>query len=438
MDKKKPGIEALKAKAESGDVQAQLWLGMYYYLGVGVETDLAEALKMYMMAADQGDMKGQFESASIIEKYNAGSVGELRKALDLYHDSANQDYVNAQYRLGAIYEEGLWAYHSAFSEPYCVAGIDLQAAYRWYKKAADQGHHMAMYRLGLLLRDGKGITKNGKKAFQYLLRAACGDIAPAQTEVSHLYHSGIGVDKDCYEAYIWALMAKAEDLGLIDIEYERLLERQLTRQELEAAQDEAEIRLGLTEEDCIAELSLYTYIMDKLSKKDDSDAIGAACHPGNTGCVTQDPVFKESKERPAQPSDSREALKTWDVSDIGKLCVHINQKEKNVRVTYGRYKARFGLTELFSKSALRLLIDYDKHAADPHEPAISYHGTSVNAPLNLRRDNQGVVSDFNTAFRKLFGLAKDAKPFTWLPGTKARPGDKTLKIHFQLQVHYRV
>lgn len=52
-------IAILKAKAESGDIQAQGKLADCYFLAEGVREDLAEAAKWYRKAAEQGDSRAQ-------------------------------------------------------------------------------------------------------------------------------------------------------------------------------------------------------------------------------------------------------------------------------------------------------------------------------------------------------------------------------------------
>ena len=44
-----------KPRAEAGDVEAQNYLGVHYYLGLGVKRDLHKALQWYEKAALQGD-----------------------------------------------------------------------------------------------------------------------------------------------------------------------------------------------------------------------------------------------------------------------------------------------------------------------------------------------------------------------------------------------
>ena len=54
-----PEIDALRARAERGDVDAQFYLGVRYADGEGVPQDDAAAVRLYRLAADQGVARAQ-------------------------------------------------------------------------------------------------------------------------------------------------------------------------------------------------------------------------------------------------------------------------------------------------------------------------------------------------------------------------------------------
>ena len=56
-----PEIDALRARAEAGDAEAQVDLGVMYFVGDGVPQDYAEAVRWYRLAADQGHARAQFK-----------------------------------------------------------------------------------------------------------------------------------------------------------------------------------------------------------------------------------------------------------------------------------------------------------------------------------------------------------------------------------------
>ena len=94
-------IDEVRARAQTGDAEAQLALGRAYAIGLGVPEDDAEAARWFRLAADQG-------------------------------------FAGAQFRLGLSYAHGITQLQD-----------DAQAV-RWYRLAADQGHPEAQFNLGLM------------------------------------------------------------------------------------------------------------------------------------------------------------------------------------------------------------------------------------------------------------------------------------------------
>lgn len=65
---KKKSVDDLKAKAESGDIEAQSALGLLFELGLEVKADPKEAAKYWGMAAKAGNSMAQYSLAQIISK----------------------------------------------------------------------------------------------------------------------------------------------------------------------------------------------------------------------------------------------------------------------------------------------------------------------------------------------------------------------------------
>lgn len=76
--------------AESGDNEAQNYLGIHYYLGLGVERDMDQAKNWFEKAAVNGYPDAQ---------YNLGQMYENAQ-------SVSQDYVTAYMWFYAAYEQG--------------------------------------------------------------------------------------------------------------------------------------------------------------------------------------------------------------------------------------------------------------------------------------------------------------------------------------------
>ena len=60
-------LDALQARAEAGQSEAQWQLGTNYEVGNGVEADVTMAAEWYRKAADQGNSKAQFSLGSCYE-----------------------------------------------------------------------------------------------------------------------------------------------------------------------------------------------------------------------------------------------------------------------------------------------------------------------------------------------------------------------------------
>ena len=61
-------IEEVKAKAETGDAESQVELGLRYDKGAGVVKDHAEAAKWYRKAAEQNDADAQYNLGICYER----------------------------------------------------------------------------------------------------------------------------------------------------------------------------------------------------------------------------------------------------------------------------------------------------------------------------------------------------------------------------------
>jgi FOG: TPR repeat, SEL1 subfamily len=74
-------LDEIRAKAEVGDAAAQVQLGDAYDIGAGVKRDVAEAVKWYRKAAEQGDAEGEYSLggkyivANTLNSFRNGAVG---------------------------------------------------------------------------------------------------------------------------------------------------------------------------------------------------------------------------------------------------------------------------------------------------------------------------------------------------------------------------
>jgi hypothetical protein len=137
--------------AETGDQDAQLFIGSMYNFGQGVEKNENEAFKWFKLAAEQGLAEGQLELSKI---YN--SKKNYKEAFKWGLLAAKQNESEAQAFIGNMYLGGL--------------GIikNEKEAFKWIELSTEnqkeKGKLDAFYLLGLLYEEGIGTKKNIKKA----------------------------------------------------------------------------------------------------------------------------------------------------------------------------------------------------------------------------------------------------------------------------------
>ncbi len=191
-------LAQVKRKAEKGDAEAQVRLGVCYEAGVRVEQDLPEALKWFRKAAEQGYAPAQI----ILGHHYANGIGIAKdevEAVKCYRKAAEQGHTEAQARLGVCYEDG--------------NGVkqDLQEALKWFRKAAEQGDYRTQYLLGFRYAKGLGVVKDYKESFKWLQMAAYQGHDESQYCIGSFYQHGNGVEKDSAEAVKW--YEKSADQG---------------------------------------------------------------------------------------------------------------------------------------------------------------------------------------------------------------------------------
>jgi TPR repeat protein len=119
-------IEEVKARAEAGDAESEVELGLRYTNSEGVAKDQVEAVKWYRKAAEQNYARGQYNLGVGYYK-GEGVVKDQAEAVKWFRKAAEQNLARAQYNLGVCYYNG--------------EGVakDYVEAYKWLLLAARQG-----------------------------------------------------------------------------------------------------------------------------------------------------------------------------------------------------------------------------------------------------------------------------------------------------------
>ncbi len=109
-------------------------IGTIHQEGIGIPVDGEEAIYWFTEAYEAGDTLYAPTNLGDLYRKGCGKVKpNLKKAFEAYQLSTDP---YAHYRIGQAYEEG-W-----------MGNPDMELAMKWYHKAAEEGHHLAIKRLG--------------------------------------------------------------------------------------------------------------------------------------------------------------------------------------------------------------------------------------------------------------------------------------------------
>jgi len=144
-------FELYEAAARKGYGEAQWQLARMYESGRGVAADPEQAAKWERRASKNGYRPGEAKAASPVASIAADDApapvptpaSAAATATDPLLASADAGDAEAQYRMGNRYRLG----EGVAEDPFEAAS--------WYRRAAEQGHGMAMYMLGYLHYRGR-------------------------------------------------------------------------------------------------------------------------------------------------------------------------------------------------------------------------------------------------------------------------------------------
>ena len=123
------------------------------------------------------------------------------KAVWWYRRAIDQGHAGAQYRLGGLYAVGKG-----------VPQNDTEAV-RLTRLAADRGHVPAQYYLGVMYQFGRCVERNRAESVPWYRRAAEQGHVEAQYRLAGAYAVGKSVERDLVRAYMWYTVVKMADAG---------------------------------------------------------------------------------------------------------------------------------------------------------------------------------------------------------------------------------
>ncbi|HXZ51592.1 MAG TPA: M48 family metalloprotease [Burkholderiales bacterium] len=191
QDDLKHAADSLSKAAALNYAPAQAMLGFLYAHGQGVARDDAEAVRLYRLAADQGDALGRSNLGYMYAHGLGGLARDDAEAVRLYRMAANQDSTEGLTDLGFMYSHGR-------------GGLlkDDAEAVRLYWLAASRGDATALADLGVMYTAGRGgLAQDDAKAAKLFRLAADRGSAAGQANLALMYEQGQGgLAKDQAEA----------------------------------------------------------------------------------------------------------------------------------------------------------------------------------------------------------------------------------------------
>lgn len=183
--------------AHAGIGRAQNNVGACFAEGLGVERDLALALRWLSLSAESRDPVGQRNLAALHFKGDGVEQSDA-EALRLYRLAAEQGDAPAQDMLSWMLLEG-------------GADTDRTEARRWAQAAAEAGIATSMTRLGMIHHDALGVERDAVLAAQWWQRGMAAGDPDSQAMLGAATLLGQGIERDAKRAL--ALLLEAERGG---------------------------------------------------------------------------------------------------------------------------------------------------------------------------------------------------------------------------------
>jgi TPR repeat protein len=217
-----PELEQLIARANQGDVEAQVELGRIYVWRTDLKSDgsgrlkanLDEAFRWLTAAAKQGSLRGKamlagLYSSSDFDRRNDSIAARLFVEVARSGDPDIELVRAAQYALGRLlYQECTGPLISLDCGPNETSPYrDYSAAARWFELAAKSGHRDAQFQLATMYENGRGVPQDFTEAANLYRAAAEAGDERAPIMLGELYVRM----EDLVSAHMWFNLGATND-----------------------------------------------------------------------------------------------------------------------------------------------------------------------------------------------------------------------------------
>lgn len=176
-------VPIYKEVAESGNIDAQIWLCEHFFRGKKLPKDYNECAKWGEAVIAQGNKGVRFEVA-----FSSAEIGKMERAKELYLELAEENSGDAMNNYACLLTE-------------------TDEKIKWFQKAADAGNDYGMKNLAIYYLNGDGVEKDVEKALSLLKRSAELGCQYVMSYLGWMYRYGKEVEVDGHEALMWYNMA---------------------------------------------------------------------------------------------------------------------------------------------------------------------------------------------------------------------------------------
>lgn len=148
-------LSLFQTAADAGSTDAVYEIGIAYFEGRGVEIDHSEAFKSWMLGAEAGEPRSQYGLGYLYQQ-GQGVEQDTALAEQWYQAAAGRGHPKAKIALGRL----------------AMASDDDVTAMQQFEEAAELGEAEALYLIGRLHEQGKGVDADPEKAMQLFEQAA--------------------------------------------------------------------------------------------------------------------------------------------------------------------------------------------------------------------------------------------------------------------------
>lgn len=189
--------QVLFSEAESGNAEAQYWLGRIYDEGRLLPKDAKKSLDWYQKSAGQSYARAEY-TLCLMHANHEESEGE-----HCMWRAAEKGVPEVQFWIGIAYDQQLW---------FGIA--DKHEAFKWFRRAAEGGCPEAELVMGEHYENGDEVEQDYTVAAMWYLKAAehvpnLGGAGGGRSALGNLYMEGLGVPQDYVQAYKWFSLAGA-------------------------------------------------------------------------------------------------------------------------------------------------------------------------------------------------------------------------------------